>query len=337
MDFSKYQQILNALEQERGWDRVLPSHTFLHMGEELGEIGRVLQCLEGYRGTTQNREALCADLAGELADLTAFIFKLANQHGVDMDATMRQHLEKFIGRYPNIEEGRREMARYVAQQERNMEWIKGKNKIKVLVLCDDRWHPARIPRAGLAALKTNEFTFDWVEDVRDWSPECLSAYPLVILTKSNNISASDESEWMTEAIEATLADYVRQGNGLLAVHSGAAGYAQTPTLRALLGGLFDHHPEQCPVTVIPQAGHPLCAGCEPFTLKDEHYFMAMNAPDVEVFVTTQSEHGAQPGAWTRTEGAGRVAMVTPGHTLEVWRHPSFQTLLLNLMRWCCQR
>lgn len=125
MEFSEYQQRLNALEQERGWDRVLPSHTFLHMGEELGEIGRVLQCLEGYRGTAQSREALCAELAGELADLTAFIFKLANQHGVDMDATMRQHLEKFIGRYPDVEEGHREMARYVAYQERNLEWIKG--------------------------------------------------------------------------------------------------------------------------------------------------------------------------------------------------------------------
>jgi len=35
MEFSAYQRRLESLERERGWDRVLPSHTFLHMGEEL--------------------------------------------------------------------------------------------------------------------------------------------------------------------------------------------------------------------------------------------------------------------------------------------------------------
>lgn len=128
MEFSEYQRKLAALERERGWDRVLPSHTYLHLGEELGEIGRVLQCLEGYRGTEQSRETLCEELAGELADLMAFIFKLASQHNIDMDKTMQWHLEKFIGRHPDVEEGRREMARYVAYQERNLEWIKGKGE-----------------------------------------------------------------------------------------------------------------------------------------------------------------------------------------------------------------
>ena len=126
MEFSEYQRRLRALEHERGWDRVLPSHTFLHMGEELGEIGRVLQCLEGYRESEQSREALCEELAGELADLTAFVFKLASQHGIDMDSTMRSHLTKYVNRYLDIEKLRREAARYVACQERNLEWLKGK-------------------------------------------------------------------------------------------------------------------------------------------------------------------------------------------------------------------
>jgi NTP pyrophosphatase (non-canonical NTP hydrolase) len=126
MEFSEYQRKLAALEQERGWDRVLPSHTYLHMGEELGEIGRVLQCLEGYRTTEKSREALSEELAGELADLMAFIFKLANQHDIDMDEMMQWHLEKFVSRHPDIEQGHREMARYVTYQERNLDWIKGK-------------------------------------------------------------------------------------------------------------------------------------------------------------------------------------------------------------------
>ena len=62
--------------------------------------------------------------------------------------------------------------------------------------------------------------------------------------------------------------------------------------------------------------------------------MALDDPHADVFVTTRSEHGSQPGAWRRAEGAGRVAMLTPGHNVEVWLHPSFQALLLNALRWC---
>jgi NTP pyrophosphatase (non-canonical NTP hydrolase) len=126
--FSEYQRELRRLETERGWERVLPSHTFLHMGEELGEIGRILQCLEGYRTTDLSREELCGELAGELADLAAFIFKLASQHDIDMDSTMRAHLEKFVSRHKDIEQGKREMARYIAYQEQNLKWVKGSDR-----------------------------------------------------------------------------------------------------------------------------------------------------------------------------------------------------------------
>jgi type 1 glutamine amidotransferase len=74
----------------------------------------------------------------------------------------------------------------------------------------------------------------------------------------------------------------------------------------------------------------------PFTLKDEHYFMALDDPQADVFVTTTSVHGEQPAAWRRTEGNGRVAVLTPGHNLEVWLHPSFQALVMNCLRWCAK-
>jgi len=203
-----------------------------------------------------------------------------------------------------------------------------------LVLCDDRWHPARVPRDGLGALKESGFTFDWIENPTEWSAEKMAKYPLVILTKSNNVSSTDESAWMTDEIQAAFVEYVRRGNGLLAIHSGMSGWAELPVLRGLLGGVFLQHPPQCPVTVEPQPGHPLTAGCTGFTLQDEHYHMAQDDAQVDVFLTTRSEHGTQPGGWRRTEGAGRVAVLTPGHNLEIWLHPSFQTLLVNSMKWC---
>ena len=206
--------------------------------------------------------------------------------------------------------------------------------MQTLVLCDDYWHPARVPREGLNLLNRQGFDFDWIEDARDWSAEKMAVYPLVILTKSNNVSSSDQSAWMTEEAQSAFVDYVRQGNGLLAIHSGTAGYQETPLLRSLLGGVFTHHPEQCEVTVQPESNHPLTTGVDPFTLKDEHYFMAMDDSRADIFLKTCSEHGEQPAGWRRMEGAGRVAVLTSGHNLEVWLHPSYQRMILNALRWC---
>jgi type 1 glutamine amidotransferase len=206
--------------------------------------------------------------------------------------------------------------------------------MKILVLCDDHWHPTRTPREGLGTLATEGFTFDWIENAHDWSPELMGEYPVTILTKSNNVCSSDQTDWMTDTAQSAFHDYVCKGNGLLAIHSGIAEYQQKPVLRSLLGGVFTHHPEQCPVTVEPRLEHPLTIRSATFTLKDEHYFITLDDPQADVFVTTKSENGEQPGGWRRSEGEGRVAVLTPGHSLEVWLHPSFQALLLNCLRWC---
>ena len=94
----------------------------------MGEIGRVLQYLEGYRETDRSYEALCDDLALELADLLALTFKLASQHGIDMDEAMRAHLQRFVARNGDVEQGRREMSRYVSYQERNIDWVRGQDR-----------------------------------------------------------------------------------------------------------------------------------------------------------------------------------------------------------------
>jgi len=208
--------------------------------------------------------------------------------------------------------------------------------MNVLVLCDDHWHPANVVRGGLHDLAAHNFHFVWIEGAKAWSPQLMDLFPVTILSKSNNVSSENQEAWMTPEVEQAFVDYVRQGGGLLALHSGTAGYQDTPALRALLGGVFVQHPEQCPVTITPRPGHPLAKGTTSFTLKDEHYHMAMDDGEVDVFLTTESLHGSQPGGWTRQECHGRVCVLTPGHNLEVWQHPAFQTLLRNCLRWVGQ-
>jgi type 1 glutamine amidotransferase len=204
--------------------------------------------------------------------------------------------------------------------------------MRVLVLCGDYWHPAQVARTGLSPLEKAGFEFDWVDNAQNWSVKDMASYPLIILTKSNNTSQSDKTPWMTTEVELAFQDYVRRGNGLVVIHSGSAEYAQTRVLRALLGGVFNHHPPQCPVTVELQKDHPLVKDSTPFTVFDEHYFMDME-PGGHVFLTTSSEHGVQPGGWSRLEGRGRVCVLTPGHNLEVWLHPHYQAIIQRALWW----
>jgi len=205
--------------------------------------------------------------------------------------------------------------------------------MKILILCDDKYHPAQTVRAGLAYLESAGYDMDWIEDARYFEPDDLGAYPVTVLSKSNNISSQDETTWMIDAVQEAFAAYVQDGNGLLAIHSGTAGYESTPKLRSLLGGVFLQHPAQCPVTVQPIDGHPLTAGSSAFTLQDEHYLMALDDDQADVFLTTISEHGQQPGGWRRTEAKGRVCVLTPGHNLPVWLHPAYQALIANALKW----
>lgn len=208
--------------------------------------------------------------------------------------------------------------------------------MRVLVICDDYWHPAKVVEKGLSPLSNEGFDFDFIKDARDWSESKMNEYSLVIFCKSNNVSQADKSNWVTDEVENAFKTYVEKGNGLLVIHSGTASYKEKYVIRGLIGGIFTHHPKQCPVTMNPVENHPLTKGCEVFTAEDEHYHMELDDKNVDLFMTTTSEHGTQPGGWTRTQGNGRVCVLTPGHLVEVWLNPSFQTMLKNSMNWCAK-
>lgn len=206
--------------------------------------------------------------------------------------------------------------------------------MKVLVFCDDLYHPGAIARAGLAPLSAAGFTFDWVENATHWDPSGLTGYRVALLTKSNVRGHGDKTRWLSGAAESVFLDYVRSGGGLVVIHSGAAGYADAPAVRTVTGGTFLNHPPPCAVVIEPEAGHPLTEGVtESFVVHDEHYQVALDDAEADVFLHTRSAHGVQPAGWTRVDGKGRVSVLTPGHFPEVWLHPSFQQLLRNSLCW----
>jgi NTP pyrophosphatase (non-canonical NTP hydrolase) len=121
MRVREYQAWLQAYDEARGWDKISPSHSFLHLIEEIGEISREVGYLEGYRDADDDGEAR-ARLAGELADAATFLYKLAYQCGVDLEDALKANMSKAENRF-SVDFGRTDTERYLARQAENLERI----------------------------------------------------------------------------------------------------------------------------------------------------------------------------------------------------------------------
>jgi type 1 glutamine amidotransferase len=91
-----------------------------------------------------------------------------------------------------------------------------------------------------------------------------------------------------------------------------------------------------------------------FCETDEHYRIEIIAPDVDVLLASysppqgeESKYKEDPyfntpatvcaAGYVRTQGKGRVCVLTPGHLLPVWLNAQFKKLLANALRWTAQR
>ena len=94
-----------------------PSHTLIHAMEELGEVARLMLQWEGYK-EAESAEKLHAELEEELSDVFVFLFKLAYQMGIDVEAALVRGQAKADGRYEDLAAAGGMLARYHAAAER---------------------------------------------------------------------------------------------------------------------------------------------------------------------------------------------------------------------------
>jgi len=220
-----------------------------------------------------------------------------------------------------------------------------------LLICDDYWHPGQVPIDGVAPLKENGFSFDIITDANDFKPEILKNYKVVILCKCDEVSPTDKTSWKSHTVQQAFIDYVENGGGLVVIHTALVAGKDTEALDRLIGSKFTFHPMDCPVTVQPVKPHPVVEGVELFCELDEHYRLDIITDDVDIIMASysppqgeESKYKDEPyhnsGAWigaagyVRTQGSGRICVLTPGHHLAVWHNPQFQLVLKNALRWC---
>lgn len=106
MHIREYQQWLEAWDKARTWDQVLASHTLVHAMEELGEVSKLVQIIEGYRAAGNlSSDQVRAELALELSDLQVMLFKIAYLCGIDMEEAMQRGQQKADLRFPDPSTG----------------------------------------------------------------------------------------------------------------------------------------------------------------------------------------------------------------------------------------
>ncbi len=212
---------------------------------------------------------------------------------------------------------------------------------KILVLCDDIWHPAEVIEKGLADLQDKVAHFDFVRDAKDiLTVELLEQYPVVMNCKSDQLTSGNDAAWFEEGVTevgpAQFEAYVRKGGGLLSVHSGNTYHdGNNPEYARLIGNEFVTHPPRCEVDITVLKEHPVTKGVEDFWIRDEHYEIKVLAEDAELLLQSVSQTGGvQTAGYVRSLGEGRICVLTPGHILSVWQHPMFRKLLTNAIHWC---
>ena len=223
--------------------------------------------------------------------------------------------------------------------------------MRVLLFCDDQYHPGQIPIDGIEPLKAKGFVIDVVRDATNFNPEQLTDYAVIVMSKCDHITSDNTNSWKSDIMQTALVDYVERGGGLLVVHSGTVAGQDTEKLDMLIGCRFAFHPNDCPVTVGALKPHPITEGVNVFCEVDEHYHIEILSNDINVLTASyapaqgdESKYESEPyfnfpafitpSCYVRTQGKGRVCVLTPGHTLKVWLNADFQQLLENSLFWC---
>ena len=209
--------------------------------------------------------------------------------------------------------------------------------MQILLLCDDYWHPAEVIEQGILSLKsTHDFTV--VKTAKDiLTPEYIAKFPLIICCKGNALNAANTTPWfepgVTEVMPADFEAYVKNGGGFLSLHAGNS-FREGEPYADFVGNHFLGHPPRCSVEV-KTTHHSVFSDIPDFTVRDEHYAIALNCTDADVFCKTVSKSGGeQIGGYTRTLGAGRLCAFTLGHVLSVWENVHFQAILNRAIFWC---
>ena len=87
------------------------------------------------------------------------------------------------------------------------------------------------------------------------------------------------------------------------------------------------------MTLTPRGSHPILAGMEETTFRDETYGSLWLSPAKKVLLTTSNPHSDGPVAWISPYPKSRVVVIQPGHGREAHENPTYRRLVHNAIAW----
>lgn len=189
------------------------------------------------------------------------------------------------------------------------------------------YHPLGPVEPAFRAIFGSAFDLRFTEDTRELATE-LEDVQLVIGYADTWETA------MSDAAAVGLVGYVAGGGGLLVLHNGVS-WSKHPRVLPLLGAAFTGHPDQTVLSYRLSGTHPIAAGHESFAFQEEPYRYAfVPGYSAEVFLRYEYDGRAWEAGWACTHGAGRVAVLQPGHRPAAFENPSYAALTRQAALWC---
>ena len=171
------------------------------------------------------------------------------------------------------------------------------------------------------------------EDAGVLASDELSGYEVLVFNTLRR-----EETTLTEAERTGMTRFIGRGKGFVCIHISGCAPAEWSEYHDVTGGGWIYgvstHPPYGQFTVnVPRGEHPCAEGIADFVTNDELYTKLGWREGNEVFMTAELDGEAQPMAWTRKYGNGRVFATTLGHNGLSFQTPQLQRLVLNGVDW----
>lgn len=211
-------------------------------------------------------------------------------------------------------------------------------RLKVLFLGDPGGHHLPNMRAKqiLPYLARNGVDMFYTDDAAALNANGLKQYNALIFYNNQGDLSDDQN--------TALLNYVKNGGGLVVLHSASAAFQNSEEYIRLVGASFKSHATGVfsPTTLV--ANHPVMRGVPEIKAWDETYLHAKINPDMTVLAVRKENNHDEPWTWVRTHGKGRVFYTASGHgprpstrpddaENNAWATEGFQKLVTNAVKW----
>jgi NTP pyrophosphatase (non-canonical NTP hydrolase) len=100
MELSQIQKLHEGFVRSRGWDRFPASLLFVHLEEELSEIGKHILFEEGYKAEGMGDSTRREDVKSEVGQVFSLLLQLASHFNIDVEGAFLEEHKKNEKRFP---------------------------------------------------------------------------------------------------------------------------------------------------------------------------------------------------------------------------------------------